>query len=159
MKTILEEDFDLLNERIKVLEKQMFDLGEDFNEAVSQSSETWHDNAPFDAVRDRQSILNFELVKLRTVRKEAVKINPKPTKQIQIGAKVVLRGPKIIKVMIGGHWIGRERVGEYALISCESPIAIKLLGKKLGDRIEIPCLLYTSPSPRDGLLSRMPSSA
>ena len=24
---------------------------------------------------------------------------------------------------------------------------------------EIPCLLYTSPSPRDGLLSRMPSSA
>ena len=24
---------------------------------------------------------------------------------------------------------------------------------------ENPCLLYTSPSPRDGLLSRMPSSA
>ena len=27
------------------------------------------------------------------------------------------------------------------------------------DQIYIPCLLYTSPSPRDGLLSRMPSSA
>ena len=27
------------------------------------------------------------------------------------------------------------------------------------DVLEIPCLLYTSPSPRDGLLSRMPSSA
>ena len=25
--------------------------------------------------------------------------------------------------------------------------------------VEIICLLYTSPSPRDGLLSRMPSSA
>ena len=25
--------------------------------------------------------------------------------------------------------------------------------------IVVPCLLYTSPSPRDGLLSRMPSSA
>ena len=25
--------------------------------------------------------------------------------------------------------------------------------------IRMPCLLYTSPSPRDGLLSRMPSSA
>ena len=25
--------------------------------------------------------------------------------------------------------------------------------------INMPCLLYTSPSPRDGLLSRMPSSA
>ena len=41
-------------------------------------------------------------------------------------------------------------------------------GKPAGDRGEsgifqcpksMPCLLYTSPSPRDGLLSRMPSSA
>ena len=36
----------------------------------------------------------------------------------------------------------------------ESDIAIK------GNRIEkIACLLYTSPSPRDGQISRMPSSA
>ena len=27
------------------------------------------------------------------------------------------------------------------------------------DKFDKPCLLYTSPSPRDGLLSRMPSSA
>ena len=30
---------------------------------------------------------------------------------------------------------------------------------KYPDAISIGCLLYTSPSPRDGLLSRMPSSA
>ena len=29
----------------------------------------------------------------------------------------------------------------------------------LRDAVTQPCLLYTSPSPRDGLLSRMPSSA
>ena len=34
---------------------------------------------------------------------------------------------------------------------------IELTSVKWGD-VEI-CLLYTSPSPRDGLLSRMPSSA
>ena len=28
-----------------------------------------------------------------------------------------------------------------------------------GERVACTCLLYTSPSPRDGLLSRMPSSA
>ena len=28
-----------------------------------------------------------------------------------------------------------------------------------GKCLTVPCLLYTSPSPRDGLLSRMPSSA
>ena len=32
-------------------------------------------------------------------------------------------------------------------------------GKKTSDSQTHPCLLYTSPSPRDGLLSRMPSSA
>ena len=36
----------------------------------------------------------------------------------------------------------------------------KLLTLANGERIRLqPCLLYTSPSPRDGLLSRMPSSA
>ena len=31
--------------------------------------------------------------------------------------------------------------------------------RSLGFKKSISCLLYTSPSPRDGLLSRMPSSA
>ena len=34
----------------------------------------------------------------------------------------------------------------------------KLVWKENGLQINV-CLLYTSPSPRDGLLSRMPSSA
>ena len=34
-----------------------------------------------------------------------------------------------------------------------------LLRKKFDQDIFMACLLYTSPSPRDGLLSRMPSSA
>ena len=38
---------------------------------------------------------------------------------------------------------------------------VKDLLNKIGDKLNIcqSCLLYTSPSPRDGLLSRMPSSA
>ena len=34
-----------------------------------------------------------------------------------------------------------------------------VLQNLLAERNSISCLLYTSPSPRDGLLSRMPSSA
>ena len=34
-----------------------------------------------------------------------------------------------------------------------------LMAKAMNDQSIPPCLLYTSPSPRDGLLSRMPSSA
>ena len=37
--------------------------------------------------------------------------------------------------------------------------AVEQLIKVAREDIIKPCLLYTSPSPRDGLLSRMPSSA
>ena len=36
---------------------------------------------------------------------------------------------------------------------------LELIGEALSFGTEGICLLYTSPSPRDGLLSRMPSSA
>ena len=38
-------------------------------------------------------------------------------------------------------------------------VAFFLFGKALLKKKVVSCLLYTSPSPRDGLLSRMPSSA
>ena len=38
-------------------------------------------------------------------------------------------------------------------------IAIVRPGQTTGTGVKEGCLLYTSPSPRDGLLSRMPSSA
>ena len=44
-----------------------------------------------------------------------------------------------------------------AELAAENPNAAEVLGA-LGTISSI-CLLYTSPSPRDGLLSRMPSSA
>ena len=39
-----------------------------------------------------------------------------------------------------------------------TPVLEDFLGKEIPGEVES-CLLYTSPSPRDGLLSRMPSSA
>lgn len=138
MKKILEEDLDLLNERIKILEQQIFALGEDFNEAVNQSSETWHDNAPFDVVRDKQTLLSSELTLLRIVRREATTVRPKKTLKVSIGSKVELTGKKVLKLMIGGNWVGRVCVGGYTLVSCESPVAKIVLGKKLGDSVILP---------------------
>ena len=46
------------------------------------------------------------------------------------------------------------------LVSNDFIRAVTIDGKSVRFVIEAPnCLLYTSPSPRDGLLSRMPSSA
>ena len=55
------------------------------------------------------------------------------------------------------HWIEENEMLDLVAIaqSAPGPIAVNgaiVVGYKL-------CLLYTSPSPRDGLLSRMPSSA
>ena len=50
--------------------------------------------------------------------------------------------------------IGGQNIG--AKLSAETENQLKNLGYDIN---EIICLLYTSPSPRDGLLSRMPSSA
>ena len=48
-----------------------------------------------------------------------------------------------------------EQVKKYLEKYNDEYIVIKCGGSVLTN----PCLLYTSPSPRDGLLSRMPSSA
>ena len=50
--------------------------------------------------------------------------------------------------------------GESATVDVEEHLEIiKFFIEVSNGRIPIICLLYTSPSPRDGLLSRMPSSA
>ena len=45
-------------------------------------------------------------------------------------------------------------------VDADNSVDYKFTGGDIGDIPQYdPCLLYTSPSPRDGLLSRMPSSA
>ena len=57
-----------------------------------------------------------------------------------------------------------EIFGEYAAaIKAETNAIVNMTtggatGQTIDERLNV-CLLYTSPSPRDGLLSRMPSSA
>jgi transcription elongation GreA/GreB family factor len=138
MRKILLEDLILLDERVKTLQQEIFALGEEFEEAVTQSSETWHDNAPFDFARDKQSLLQQELLQLRMIRRESLKYAPKRTVKVQIGSKVILGGPRELKIMIGGNWVGRSMVDGYKLITCEAPIALLLLGKKVGDEVELP---------------------
>ena len=44
-------------------------------------------------------------------------------------------------------------------LTIKGPIMDTMIAASLIDENRMSCLLYTSPSPRDGLLSRMPSSA
>ena len=52
-----------------------------------------------------------------------------------------------------------ELEGDLPALALQLPMPEKEIWLRRWRNAEDPCLLYTSPSPRDGLLSRMPSSA
>ena len=60
--------------------------------------------------------------------------------------------PRAFREIVNG-WKSSPLVARVALAPALGRAASELMGWSAG------CLLYTSPSPRDGLLSRMPSSA
>ena len=65
-------------------------------------------------------------------------------------------------VLIGIATFGLIKTAEqsyYIIYAILFFIPIAILSARVMKKPEQTCLLYTSPSPRDGLLSRMPSSA
>ena len=64
-------------------------------------------------------------------------------------------------VIIWGDDIGQSNISAYSrgLMGYQTPNIDRLAKEGMMFTDYYACLLYTSPSPRDGLLSRMPSSA
>ena len=56
-------------------------------------------------------------------------------------------------------WPGCHRMEPYRSLRTPADHHFPITDLVAGRVLSLPCLLYTSPSPRDGLLSRMPSSA
>jgi transcription elongation GreA/GreB family factor len=135
---LLPEDRQYAEARIIELEQMIQNLGPDFNDAFTQSSETWHDNSPFEAVRDKQSMYAAELHKLRTLVRTSTLTPPKKKRgTIGVDSEVTLDNGKIYK--IAGDWT--HKAGQHAdgviWVSCHTPVAITLLGKRCSDHIQI----------------------
>lgn len=134
---ILDADREWAWARIAEIEKAIEDLGPEFEEAFNQSSETWHDNAPFEAVRDKQTLLAAERFSLLQTINRASLDRPKSVKgKVGIGSVVAIKeGGKITKFLIAGHW--SPKVGEYVggamVTTCASPVGQALLGKAAGE--------------------------
>jgi transcription elongation GreA/GreB family factor len=136
---ILEHDKEYARRRILELEAEIQGLGPEFYDVFNQSSETWHDNAPFDALRDRQAVLVAELAGLKRALAAALPSIPKARKgTISIGSRVVVRNQqndKVATYYIAGDWTphaGSVR-DEAIVISRRSPLAEAICGKKVGD--------------------------
>lgn len=135
---ILDSDKEYARARIEVLQKQIQDLGPEFYEVFNQSSETWHDNAPFDALRDRQSVLDAELQQLRAILRNSTLSVPIAKKgKVGIGNIVLLVTDKRYK--IAGDWTPHagQVVEDYLVISRQAPLAAQFIGKKIGDMVTV----------------------
>lgn len=133
---LLPDDRVAADARIGALEQQIQDLGEDFRDAFTQSSETWHDNSPFEAVRDKQSMLAAELHYLRTLVRSSTLIAPKKTRgTIGVGDCVTLSNGA--EYMVAGDWTRKagKQSGGVWWVSRQTPVAAELIGKKVGDRV------------------------
>src|SRR5687768_8388019 len=139
---ILDEDKAWARQRIAELEQAILDLGPEFHTALNESNETWHDNAPFDALRDEQALMVAEMQQLKEHLAKAAITVPKPKKNtIGIGSLVLLQAEngKAKQFFLAGNWTphaGQEVKGVMT-ISCESPIGQTLLGKRIGNTIAI----------------------
>lgn len=133
---LLDEDKAWIEARLEHLNQKIKDLGEEFNEVLNQSSETWHDNAPFDAVVDKQSLLYAEYSHLKHIILNSQRIEvSKKSKTVAIGSQVtVLSNGKNNTYFIAGDWsylTGKTNDSDAIVISCRTPIAKELLGKKV----------------------------
>lgn len=133
---VLPQDKTWAINRINELEKQIDALGPEFEEVFAQSSETYHDNAPFDALRDRQSVLAAERHSLKQIINKATLKLPKPAKnKVGLGCTVVVEeNAKTQTFYIAGHWSPHTGmlVDGALVITCESPIGKALMGVAVG---------------------------
>jgi transcription elongation GreA/GreB family factor len=134
---ILEEDKAWAKARIAELDEAIQALGPEFHEVFAQSSETWHDNAPFDALRDRQAVLDAERQYLKHILRQAPPGQPDIlVGRVSIGTLVYLANGNAYK--IAGDWTpfpGQINSGVMT-ISCEAPLAKALLAKRVGDAVK-----------------------
>ena len=141
---ILEEDKVLARKRIDDIEREILEMGPAFHEALNQTSETWHDNAPFDALREKQAVLAAELQSLKEVLVKSVPAPSKPDGQrVAIGTIVKLKHntkKSHHHYFLAGHWTYRlgEFIDNAMIISCQSPLGAALIGKKIGEVVTLP---------------------
>ena len=105
----------------------------------------------------RKEIFEEKFQKLSKISMQMSNLNISPSKVVKYGINIAKDG-----VLRSAEEILTQKDVDMVKIREIWP-EVQSHGREIDEQIEInshySCLLYTSPSPRDGLLSRMPSSA
>jgi transcription elongation GreA/GreB family factor len=159
MKLYLQAHFNLLKTKIVETEKRLVEAGKEIGEAVNQSSETWHDNAPFEVARDNVKLIDRQLQSLMSLVQDARIVNVNESNEVAIGSLVETKNQFEVKghsewYLIGSYWVpnNTENSGSFEdpiLMSYHSPLAKVMLGKKAGDKVTFGkiCLIIEQVKP------------
>lgn len=135
---ILPEDRQWLEQRIEQLDQQIKALGPEFHEVLNQSSETWHDNAPFDAVREKQDLLVAERGQLKEILAHASLELPDHTPgRVSVGSTLALeKNGKTKTVLVVGDWSPRSGkvIDGILIVSRQTPLAQAVIGRPVGQQ-------------------------
>lgn len=141
---ILPEDRMLLEARIVRLRESSSVLAQIVQEAIEQSSETTHDNAPYDAARHEKNIVGKQLHDFeRILSSHAVISYPVDPTEVMPGTRVKIQnGVKEQSLEVAGDYHERHD-REWIVLSRKTPLALQMLGRKVGDFIEYDGSIWT----------------
>jgi len=129
-----------LKAQIKSTNQKLAEVTELITEAVEQSSETTHDNAPYDAaVSERDKLRGEHSALSQVLQRSEIFIPTASPIEVGIGTLATLFANKDERVVeIAGDWHGRHQSGEDTLVlNRRSALAEKLIGKKIGDIVDM----------------------
>jgi len=131
----LKQDLEALDARIQELRDKLEETLKERGESTRQSSETWHDNFPFEEAQRQFSLLAGQLQKLVDLRKKAKEADiPSDKNKVGIGSIVAIQNSATgeIKTFKIGSFAVFVETGEKT-ISYDSPLARIIMGAKVGE--------------------------
>ena len=120
-------------EAIRKLERELLEVEKQLGDSCAQSSETWHDNAPYETLRDLARQTNQRLNGAhRDIRNiEIVEYPREVNGQVKYGTGVVFeRDGNVLDYKIVGH--GDSDIDEERVLY-EAPIAQALMSRREGE--------------------------
>ncbi|MBP6961923.1 GreA/GreB family elongation factor [Candidatus Saccharibacteria bacterium] len=130
----------LMHEQIGHVKNKRGVLAGDITEAMEQSSETWHDNAPADALFGEMRVLDLHGTKLAVAKRNLVIVRyPEPDfNQITIGSRVgcIMLGEEFEMDITGNLPIALKSDGDVEKSSIDAPITQALLGALVNSVVE-----------------------
>lgn len=123
------------------IEERIKELGLELGEAMNQSSETWHDNAPADVISNEVGSLWSKRAWLLKERAKMIAPYPKNTDKVQIGSKVEIATRDSMMTVILGHISITHP--DNLILGIGSLLHTALIDRSVGESVEVNGRTYT----------------